>query len=508
MSSFTRRERQIFIGAILVFLISAFFGISLALENKIEFLPKKGGQFREGKTGQPIFVNPLISVNEADRDITSLIYSRLLDLSTGYQIEEETNYLVKLKQGLIWDDGQPLTSDDVLFTIKIIQDADSRSPLFQTWQGIVVERVSELQVRFILRNPYVFFADNLRNLPILPRHIFGKIPAANLKLSNYNLEPVGSGPYKFERFSKRKDGFITQYQLTTNEKYSGQKPFLKKLIFKFYEDENDLIEAFNRREIDGFGGLNSEQIKNLSLSRNLRGLVMSNYYGVFFNQNINSSLKDKNIRLALAQAIDQKQIIQKVFNGEALEVSQEIIATSAPDFAAIREKKLEFKLIVPQIDFLIKTAEIIKENWLILGVKLELIVLNPGDIVNQVIRSRDYEMLLFGINPQNKEDLFSFWHSSQKFYPGLNLAIYGNPKADQLMEEIRQTADSGERQTKLKTLQAIINQDLPAIFLYSPKYLYASAKDLRGFKEKFLNTPSDRFQNVENWYVETAWVLK
>ncbi len=508
ISSFTRTERQIFLGAILVLLISALFLTSLTLGNKIEFLPKKGGQFQEGKIGQPIFINPLISANEADRDIASLIYSRLLDLSTDYQAEEGTNYLVKLKQGLLWDDGQPLTSDDILFTIKIIQDPDSRSPLFQTWQGIIVERVSELQVRFIIRNPYVFFPDNLRHLPILPQHIFGKIPAANLKLSDYNLEPVGSGPYKFERFSKRKDGFITQYQLTVNENYSSQKPFIEKFIFKFYENEDDLIRAFNQREIDGFGGLNSEQIKNLSLSRNLRRLVMSNYYGVFFNQNINSNLKDKNIRLALAQAIDQKQIIQRVFNGEAMEVNQKIIATSTPDFAAIKEKNLGFRLIVPQIDFLMKTAEIIKENWTALNVKLNLIVLNPSDIVNQVIRSRDYEMLLFGINPQNKEDLFSFWHSSQKFYPGLNLAIYGNPQADKLMEEIRQTNDPNERQIKLKALQAIINQDRPAVFLYSPKYLYVSTKDLQGFKEKFLNTPSDRFQNVENWYVKTTWIFK
>ena len=117
-------------------------------------------------------------------------------------------------------------------------------------------------------------------------------------------------------------------------------------------------------------------------------------------------------------------------------------------------------------------------------------------------------MILFGINPQNKEDLFSFWHSSQKFYPGLNLAIYGNPQADKLMEEIRQTNDLSERQLKSKNLQTIISQSLPAIFLYSPKYFYVSVNDLGGFKEKFLNTASDRSQNVKNWYVKTSFVFK
>jgi len=117
-------------------------------------------------------------------------------------------------------------------------------------------------------------------------------------------------------------------------------------------------------------------------------------------------------------------------------------------------------------------------------------------------------MILFGINPKNKEDLFSFWHSSQKFYPGLNLAIYGNPQADKLMEEIRQTADPSERLAKLETLESIINQDLPDIPLYSPKYLYVSTSDLGGFNDKFLNTASDRFQNIKKWHVETSWSFK
>ena len=233
IDSFTQFERNIFIVAISVFLLSLFFWLALNIQNRIEFIPKNGGQYQEGKTGQPIFINPIISSNETDRDIASLIYSPLSDLISNSQIEERTNYLVKLRQNLLWSDGQPLTSDDIIFTLKTIQDPNANSPLYQTWQGIVTERVSELQVRFILRNPYVFFGNNLQNLPIIPQHIFGKIPAANLKLSNYNLEPVGSGPYKYDRFAKRKDGFITRYQLAVNENYYGKKPYIQKFIFKF-----------------------------------------------------------------------------------------------------------------------------------------------------------------------------------------------------------------------------------------------------------------------------------
>jgi len=508
VSLFTRFERNLFIGAILVFIVSSFFWAALNIQSKIEFIPKKGGQYQEGKVGQPIFINPVISGNEVDRDISSLVYSSLADLADNYQVEDGTNYLVKLKQNLTWDDGQPLTSDDVIFTIKTIQDPDAHSPLFQSWQGVIVERVSELQIRFVLRSSYVFFENSLKNLPIIPQHIFGKIPAANLRLSNYNLEPVGSGPYKYSRFTKQKNGYITKYELITNDKYLGKKPYIDKFIFKFYENEDDLINAYNRREIDGFGGISPDRIKDISLDKTVRGIEMSNYYAIFFNQNMDSNLKDKNVRLALASAIDKKRIIQEVFNGQAMEMSQNFGATSTIDMSAIKGKNLEFDMIVPQVDFLVKTAEIIKENWAAIGVKLNTVVLNPDDIINAVIRQRDYKMILFGINPENKEDLFSFWHSSQKFYPGLNLAVYGNPDADKLIEQIRQTVDPNQRETQLKTLQNLIDRDVPAVFLYSPKYLYVSITDLGGFEDKLINTVSDRFQNIKNWYVQTSTIFK
>ena len=95
--------------------------------------------------------------------------------------------MAKLRGGLIWDDGRPLTSDDVLFTMRTIQNLETNSPIYKNWQGVLVERISELQIKFTLPAPYVFFENNLSRLPIIPKHIFGTIPISNLRLSSYNL---------------------------------------------------------------------------------------------------------------------------------------------------------------------------------------------------------------------------------------------------------------------------------------------------------------------------------
>ena len=120
---------------------------------------------------------------------------------------------MRLKEGLTWQDGQQLTSDDVVFTVQSIQDPDAHSPLYQSWQGVTATRVSELEVQFTLTNPYAFFGDNLKNLYIVPKHLYADTPPGNWHLSDYNLKPVGSGPYQFLSYNKNSDGFISSYSL-------------------------------------------------------------------------------------------------------------------------------------------------------------------------------------------------------------------------------------------------------------------------------------------------------
>lgn len=464
----SRPERIGLVGAGLILFTSLLFWVGLVLDQKTTKIPVAGGEYHEGLTGQPVYINPVIADNDADRDIAALIYAPLTDLVKDYSLGDEGKvYIVNLKENLLWSDDERITSDDVIFTVKTIQDANARSPLFQTWQGVIAERESEIQLRFVLRSPYVFFGKNLERLPVIPKHIFDNVPPANLRLSNYNLEPVGNGPYKFSGYEKRKDGFIGEYRLAANENYPGKKPFIEKFVFKFYETEDALVSAFNARAIDGFGGINPKNVEYLSPNRKISQLILPRHYAIFFNPSINAALKDKNLRLALIQSVNKKRIIEEVFGGQALEVDGPLLVglegynaeayakiEYAPELAketitALKEKNknlgLEFNIVVPQVEFLVKTAEMVKEDWEAAGVKINLVVLNPSDIAGEVIRTRNYEMLLFGSIIANSPDLFSFWHSSERFFPGLNLSIFNSGEVDELLEKVRQTSAPEER---------------------------------------------------------------
>lgn len=558
LKSLTKTEKIFLYCAIAVFFASLLLWFVYFINKNTVSVPVESGSYTEGIVGQPKFINPIISNTDTDRDLSQIVYSDLTELLDRYTVDSEgKTWNVFLKSDLLWSDDKPLTSDDVIFTIETIQDPEARSPLFTTWQGIIANRISELEIEFTLRNQYVFFLDNLKDLKIIPKHIFGSIPSSNLKLSNYNLEPVGSGPYKYVNYNLRNDGFITQYNFAINPNYAGKKAFIQELSIKFFQGAEELIDSFNSRRIDGFGNLSPKNIEKIKIGDKLTELKMPRYYAIFLNQNMNEALKEKAVRQALDMATDKNKIISEIFDGKAEAVNQPITSTiegykdlglknfsiegaveilekegwlipqsGTPDPAkrdlgkinagtGIREKKigkntvkLELQLIVPQIQFLTDAADLIKTDWEKIGIKLDLVKLNPADINEEIIKNRNYQMLLFGNILKNNPDIFSFWHSSEKFYPGLNLSMFQNKKADESIEAIRKEMDAEKRIGKTGDLQDIIKSESPAIFLFSPYYLYVSIKDLNGLDGKSLITPSDRFKNVNEWYLETSRVLK
>lgn len=532
--SLSQNERRVIISASVFFLISLFFIASSAYYQKTEEQPAFGGSYTEGVLGQPTFVNPLIAnTSSADKDLIDIIFSSLDDLVENYQISEDNKtWTLTLKNNLVWSDSEPITADDIIYTIETIQNYTNNHPLYPTWRGIVIERLNENEIRFTLKTPYVFLIDNFKELKIAPQHIYGAIPASNFRLSRYNLEAIGSGPYKFESLQTRKDGFITDYQLTINEYYHDQPPYIKNLNFKFYNDETELIQAFNKRNIDGLGGLSQNIINQIKVGHQTITANLPRYYAIFFNPNTNEQLKNKNLRTALSLAVDKKGLIEKIFNNQAITIESPLppningynpeINQSASynlkqaaklldnsGFTINNENvRLKLNIIVPDIPFLIETVNLIKNDWSKINVELNPIVLNLTDISNDVIRTRNYELLIFGNILKQNPDLFSFWHSSERFYPGRNLSLYNNPKVDNLLESIRQDFNNHSRNQKLNELQKLIKDEAPAIFLYSPNYLYVSHQDLKGYRSYFIATPADRFDQINQWHLKTTRVFK
>ena len=101
-------------------------------------------------------------------------------------------------------------------------------------------------------------------------------------------------------------------------------------------------------------------------------------------------------------------------------------------------------------------------------------------------------------------DPYAFWHSSQVGLEGYNIANFNNKEVDQLLEDARLTSDTAKRQEYYKQFQKIVAEEEPAIFMYSPVYIYPQNTKLKGFAVKDILLPSDRLANVQEWYLQTG----
>ncbi|MBI5306075.1 peptide ABC transporter substrate-binding protein [Candidatus Wolfebacteria bacterium] len=521
------------------------------IESKTKIVPVSGGEYAEGIIGQPSFINPVLAISDADRDLSEIVFDDLADLAESYKPDQSGKeagkiWRYRLKENLKWHDNEKITSDDIIFTIELIQNPDIYSPLAQNWQGITVSRISEIEVEFRLPSPYVFFKATLEDLKIIPKHIFSKIPAVNLRLSNYNLEPIGSGPYKYASFHKKSDGYIDLYEFIRNENYFGKKSYLGKFNFVFFDSDGEMMKAFNAGDIDGLEISNPRDVSKIFFPNKISSLGMYKYYAIFFNPYAHLAFKDKNVRMALNLSVNKNEIVDDIFNKEALPIggplvndifgsplennnfSNEYSLEKASQILEkngwvlnsqnIRSKKigkdiieLEFNLIVPDIEFLKEIADRVSENWQKIGAKANIQVFSLSDINSQIIKTRNYQFIIFGNILGRVPDLFSFWHSSEKFYPGFNLALYENKTVDKLIKSTRSDFDEKNQKENILKIQSLIIEDQPAVFIFSPKYLHAHKKTLFGFEDggrKYISFLSERLKNAENWYVKTARVFK
>jgi peptide/nickel transport system substrate-binding protein len=538
--SFTRREKITFVlaGAAAVVSFIALMGIVIA--HATTAVPVAGGEYAEGVVGQPAYVNPVTASSEADLGLVKLIYSSVADDADLMRPSPDgKTWTVRLKDDLYWQDGQKLTSDDVIFTVQSIQDPGADSPRAASWQGVTVSRMSELEVQFTLANPYAFFGDDLKNLYVVPKHLFADVPPANWHLSDYNLKPVGSGPYRFDSYDKQADGFIDAYRLVAWDGSAAGRPLIQNFDFDFFRNSTDLISSFNAGTVDGFAAPSPIVPGGIDRPYTAWNWRTPGYYAIFFNQSESLALQDPAVRAALGEAVDRNALVAQALTGNgvpdagpippdapyyapetattSLETASETLDAAGWQMGAdgFRSKTvakstipLTVNLTVPQIDFLATTANMLQATWQGIGIQTVIATETPETIGGSTIQNRSYESLLFGNILGPSSDLYSFWDSSERFYPGLNLALYSDPTVDKLIESARENMDDASRTGQFAKIQKDIVADAPAVFLYSPDDLYIASKNLHGITGGILPDPSDRFREVKNWYLETTRVLK
>jgi peptide/nickel transport system substrate-binding protein len=169
---------------------------------------------------------------------------------------------------------------------------------------------------------------------------------------------------------------------------------------------------------------------------------------------------------------------------------------------------LSFSISTGNAPELKAVADKVREAWAKLGAQVRVELFETGDLNQNVIRPRRYDALLFGEVVGRDADVYPFWHSSQRNDPGLNIALYANSRADKLLDDARKSTDPAVREKDYKAFDTEIRQDVPAVFLYAPNFIYAVPKDLESARLGELALPEDRFSGVRAWYRDTDTVWK
>ncbi|MCK5022194.1 MAG: hypothetical protein KAR54_03025 [Candidatus Pacebacteria bacterium] len=548
IKSFSITERTIFYFFVIIFIIS-----SLSLLNKIneKFIvetPVEGGSLIEGVVGYPRFINPILTSSNVDKDLSILIYSGLLkitpngeiikDLAESYSISEDGFvYNFKLKDNLYFHDGTPLTTEDIEFTINATQDNIIKSSKRANWDGVEIKRLNDKEIQFILTQPYSPFLENL-SLGILPKHIWENISPEQFAFSQFNIEAIGSGPYKIDKIKRDSSSILESYYFKAFEDYALPRAYISKLIIKFYLNESNLLDAYSKGEIESINSITPDKLNLLKMNKDseILSTPLPRIFGVFFNQNENSVFTHKEVRIALNRAVNKKQIINEVLDSYGVTIASPVPYKSTyyvdnedeenmgMDSAksileengwklneeGVLEKTykkssipLSFSISTANTPELKSVAELLKGKWEELGAEVHLKIFEIGDLNQNVIRPRQYDSILFGEVIGHNMDLFAFWHSSQRNDPGLNIAMYANITTDNLLEEIRITTNIEDKKRKFEEFQKEIYDDVPAIFLYSPDFIYVTSSKIKNNLINQITVPSDRFLDVSNWYIKT-----
>lgn len=549
--TFSRGQKMILVILVAIGVIGIVGTITTFNRQFMIAVPATGGTLKEGIVGTPRFINPLLAAAPADRDLTTLVYSGLMrahgeeiipDLAQKVVVSSDGKiYTFTLKPNLKWHDGEPVTAQDVVFSIERAQDPMVKSTKRASWEGVKVEAVDNTTVRFTLKQPFVNFLENA-TMGIIPKHLWGEISAEQFGGSELNTSPIGTGPYYIKNIKRNRSGIPTYYELAPFKHFSLGAPYISRLRLYFYTNEQELLNAYERKEIEAMNAVSPEIVKLLDQGDiALHTVALPRMFGVFFNQNQAPVLANKEVRQALDLVTDREEIINKVLGGFGVAVSDPVMpfnylttasttATSSKLTKAetlltgagwqrdeqgkwIKKSKtgttpLAFAITTSDVPDLKATALLLQTMWQNFGAQVEVKIFEIGDLNQNSIRPRKYDALLFGEIIGRHPDPFSFWHSSQRLDPGLNIALYTNASVDQLLEAGRGAVSTAARDTNYIKAANLIKADVPAILLYAPHFIYITPPNIKGVLLDHLTRPDERFINIYEWHINTDLVWK
>ena len=483
-----------------------------------------------------------------DNDVDHLIYSSLIrfdarglpqgDLVESWGISKDgTQYNFSLRPNLTWHDGQPLTADDVLFTVDLLKNATAFVPddTRSFWKDIQVQRLSDSLIQFRLPEPFAPFLDYL-TFCILPKHLLGNVSPDQLADSPFNLKPVGSGPYRFDHLLVDNNQ-ITGVVLTANQNYYNKKPFIDQVIFKYFPDSESAYAAYQAGEVQGIGDVSQEILPDVLADPNLMLYTgrLPRITMVYLNLN-NSDVpffSDANLRRALLQGINRKLIIDNIYKGQAIQANgpilpgnwayydgleqlsydpnaaQQILSAAGyilkagtTEFDTKSGVPVKFQLLYPDDSTHQAIAETIQKGWAALGINVDLQAMPYDQLIADQLDQRVYQAALVDINLSTSPDPdpYPFWDQAQAT-GGQNYAQWNDKNASEFLEQARITTDITERTRLYRNFQVIFQKEIPSLPLFYPVYTYAIDRQVLGVQMGPMYEPGDRFNTITNWFL-------
>jgi peptide/nickel transport system substrate-binding protein len=493
-------------------------------------------------------LNPFLDIyNEPDRAVDQLIFNGLIefdsrgipqtDLAESWGVSQDgTVYNFSLRDDVFWHDGEAFNSQDVLYTIDLLQSQHNLIPedLRNFWSEVEVRALSETQLQFLLPEPFAPFLDYL-NFGILPEHLLGGLGMDALVDDSFNLAPVGTGPFRFQRLIVENDE-IVGVVLEAFDAYHLERPYLDEFIFRYYPNSDAALAAYQEGEVEGIGEVHPSVLEDVLAEQGLdvyttREPLLTMIYLNLDNPEV-GFLQNPDFRRALMSAINREIIIERVYNGQAVPANGPILPGTwayyndlenvtynpveaqrlfestgvtfdeeAEIFLSEADLEIGLTLLHPDTPQHTQIAERIQSDWEALGVDVTLEA-KPYENVLEDLSLREYETALVDINFTRSPDPdpYPFWSQAQ-IQSGQNYSEWDNRSASEFLEQARMTVDLGERERLYRNFQVLFMRELPSLPLFYPVYTYAVTEDLNGISLGPLFEPSDRFNEVHDWYI-------
>jgi len=510
--------------------------------------PASGGIYTEALVGSFGRLNPLLDLNNpADREIDRLLFGSLIrfdscgvpqpDLAESWGVSADgTIYNVTLRANTVWQDGTPITSDDVLFTISLLRGEYSAYPadVRSLWDQVEITRLDDKNIKFTLPEPFVPFLDYL-TFGVLPQHLLETVSADQLTNTEFNLAPVGSGPYKFDHLTVE-SGQITGVVLTVSENYYGQAPFVEQIVFRYYPSADAALAAYSQGEVLSISQIPANNLAATCSDPNLScySSRMPRLSMILFNLGNNDVpfFQDKKIRRALMTGLNRQWMVDYLLQGQAVVADSPLLPLTwayydgvehigfDPDTAVnelkaagyllppdgtVRAKdniSLSFTMVYPDDTIHAQLAQTILQNWAAIGVEVKLQAVSYESLFNDYLTPRTYQAALVDLDLSRSydPDPYPFWHQAE-ITGGQNYAQWDNRTASEYLEQARVVADPNIRARLYRNFQVIFARELPALPLYYPIYTFGVDQRVQGVQAVPLFEAADRFNGIASWYL-------